>query len=158
MFGRKKKKPLHNHIDTLIGVNTSITGDIIFSGGLRVDGHIIGNVSANDDDHSTLVLTNEGSITGKIKVTHIVINGTVTGPIHARGYLELQAKAKVFGDIYYGSLEIQLGASVEGKMIHQDKLEPVNNHQLEKMVTLIPATSDQQSIPSETEEYNSTGS
>ncbi len=156
MFGRKKKKPLHNHIDTLIGVNTSITGDITFSGGLRVDGHIIGNVSASDDDHSTLVLSNEGSITGKISVTNIVINGIVTGPILARGYLELQAKAKVYGDIHYGSLEIQLGASVEGNMIHHDKLETTNQQQLEKMVTLIPATPDQQHITSESEGYNST--
>ncbi len=140
MFGRKKKKQLYNHIDTLIGMNTNITGDISFSGGLRVDGHITGNVIANDDEHSTLVLSSEGSITGKIQVTNIIINGTVTGPIHAQGYLELQTKARVYGDIYYGSLEIQLGASVEGKMIFQDKLEP------QKMVTLISATPEKQYI------------
>lgn len=145
MFGRKKKKQFYNHIDTLIGMNTHITGDISFSGGLRIDGHITGNVTANDDEHSTLVLSSEGSITGKVKVTNIIINGTVTGPIHAQGYLELQTKAKVYGDIYYGSLEIQLGASVEGKMIHQNKLEP------EKMVTLISAIPEKQYMPTESD-------
>jgi cytoskeletal protein CcmA (bactofilin family) len=143
MFGKKKKKQSFNHIDTLIGMNTHITGDINFSGGLRIDGHITGNVIANDDEHSTLVLSSEGTITGKIQVTNIIINGTVTGPIHAKGYLELQTKAKVYGDIHYGSLEIQLGASVEGKMILQDQLEP------QKMVTLIPATSEEQYIATE---------
>jgi cytoskeletal protein CcmA (bactofilin family) len=142
MFGRKKKNQLHNHIDTLIGVNTNITGDISFSGGLRVDGHITGNVIAADDEHGTLVLSDEGSIAGEIKVANIIINGTVTGPIHAQGYLELQAKAKVYGDVYYGSLEIQLGASVEGKMIHQDKLESVNEQQPEKTEILIPPAPD----------------
>ena len=149
MFGRKKKNQLHTHIDTLIGMNTSITGDISFSGGLRVDGHITGNVIANSDEQSTLVLSDEGSITGKIKVTNIIINGTVTGPIHAQGYLELQTKAKVHGDIHYGTLEIQLGASVEGNMIHQGKSELENNQPPEKMVTLISARPEKQPIATE---------
>lgn len=151
MFGRKKKNQLHNHIDTLIGVNTNITGDISFSGGLRIDGHITGNIIAADDEHSTLVLSDEGHIEGEIKVANIVINGTVTGPIHARGYLELQAKAKVYGDIHYGSLEIQLGASVEGKMIHQDKLESGNKQLSEKKITLIPSAPDKQRISTESD-------
>ena len=151
MFGRKKKNQLHNHIDTLIGVNTNITGDISFSGGLRIDGHITGNIIAADDEHSTLVLSDEGRIEGEIKVANIVINGTVTGPIHARGYLELQAKAKVYGDIHYGSLEIQLGASVEGKMIHQDKLESGNKQLSEKKITLIPSALDKQRISTESD-------
>jgi cytoskeletal protein CcmA (bactofilin family) len=151
MFGRKKKNQLHNHIDTLIGVNTNITGDISFSGGLRIDGHITGNIIAADDEHSTLVLSDEGRIEGEIKVANIVINGTVTGPIHARGYLELQAKAKVYGDIHYGSLEIQLGASVEGKMIHQDKLESGNKQLSEKKITLIPSAPDKQRISTESD-------
>ncbi|MEK7845326.1 MAG: polymer-forming cytoskeletal protein, partial [Pseudomonadota bacterium] len=71
--------------------------------------------------------------------------------IHARGYLELQAKAKVYGYIHYGSLEIQLGASVEGKMIHQDKLESGNKQLSEKKITLIPSTPDKQRISTESD-------
>lgn len=147
MFGRKKKKSLHPHIDTLIGANTHITGDINFTGGLRIDGHISGNVIAADDEHSTLVLSTEGSITGKIKVANVVINGTVTGPIQAQEYLELQEKAKVYGDVQYGSLEIQLGASVEGKMIHQSKLDTESAQQPETMIALIPSAVEKQHIP-----------
>lgn len=142
MFGRKKKKQLHPHIDTLIGANTNIEGDINFTGGLRIDGHISGNVIATDDEHSTLVLSTEGSIKGRIKVANVVINGTVTGPIHAQEYLELQEKAKVYGDVQYGSLEIQLGASVEGKMIHQNKSNAEDAQQPEKMITLIPSATE----------------
>ena len=146
MFGRKKKNQFHNHIDTLIGVNTNITGDINFSGGLRVDGHITGNVIATDIEHGTLVLSDEGHIKGRIEVPNIIINGTVTGPIYAQGYLELQAKAKVYGDVHYGSLEIQLGASVEGKMLHRSESESENKHQPEKRITLIPPITDKQHI------------
>ncbi len=136
MFGRKKKGKLNSHIDTLIGIKTNVTGDISFSGGLRIDGHVHGNITATEDEQSTLVLSDEGSVVGEIKVANVIVNGTVTGPIHAKEYLELQAKAKVFGDVHYGSMEIHLGASVEGKMIHKDKAQP------EKMVTLLPATPD----------------
>jgi cytoskeletal protein CcmA (bactofilin family) len=149
MFGRKKKKSLHPHIDTLIGANTHITGDINFTGGLRIDGHISGNVIAADDEHSTLVLSTEGSITGKIKVANVVINGTVTGPIQAQEYLELQEKAKVYGDVQYGSLEIQLGASVEGKMIHQSKPDTESAQQPETMIALMPSAVEKQHIPTE---------
>jgi cytoskeletal protein CcmA (bactofilin family) len=136
MFGIKKKRKFHSHIDSLIGPNTQIEGNINFSGGLRVDGHIRGNIIATGDTHSTLVLSEQGNIEGKIQVSNVVINGTVSGPIYADEYLELQAKAKVFGDVYYGSMEIQLGAAVEGKMIRMDSL------QSEKLVTLIPAAPD----------------
>jgi len=149
MFGRKKKKQLHPHIDTLIGADTNIAGDINFTGGLRIDGHISGNVIATDDEHSTLVLTTEGSIKGKIKVANVVINGTVTGPIYAQEYLELQGKAKVYGDVQYGSLEIQLGASVEGKMIHQNKSNAENAQQPGKMITLILPTAEKHQVSKE---------
>jgi len=136
MFGRNKKSKLHNHIDTLIGIKTHINGDINFTGGLRIDGHVNGNITATEKEQCTLVLSDEGSVEGEIQVDHVIINGTVSGPIHAKEYLELQAQAKVFGDVHYGTMEIHLGASVEGKMIHQGKVQP------EKMVPLISNTPD----------------
>ncbi|MCB1949816.1 polymer-forming cytoskeletal protein [Nitrosomonas sp.] len=136
MFGKKKKTKLHNHIDTLIGTQTQITGDIRFSGGLRVDGNINGNVIAEEGEQHTLILSNAGYVDGKIQVANVIINGTVKGPIHASRYLELQENAQIHGDVYYGSIEVKLGASVDGKMIHQDKL------QSDKLVTLIPAASE----------------
>ena len=136
MFGKNKKGKQHGHIDTLIGTKTHVEGNINFSGGLRVDGHVCGNITAIGDTQSTLVLSDQGNVDGKIQVSNVVINGTVTGPIQADEYLELQAKARVFGDVHYGSMEIQLGASVEGKLIRLDNVQP------EKLVTFIPASSD----------------
>ena len=76
MFGKKAAKP-HGHIDTLIGVDTCVQGDIEFSGGLRVDGHVRGNIIAIGEKPSTLVLSEQGTIEGKVQVSHAVINGTI---------------------------------------------------------------------------------
>jgi cytoskeletal protein CcmA (bactofilin family) len=89
-----------------------------FSGGLRVDGQIDGNVTANPGKSSTLVLSEHARVDGAINVTHLVVNGVVTGPVHAAEYLELQSKAKLIGDVHYKTLEIQLGAIIEGRLIH----------------------------------------
>jgi cytoskeletal protein CcmA (bactofilin family) len=117
MFGNKHSKP-QNRIDSLIGAGTKVNGDVHFSGGLRVDGEIDGNVTANLGKPSTLVLSEHARVDGAINVTHLVVNGVVTGPVYAADYLELQSKAKLIGDVHYKTLEIQLGAIIEGKLIH----------------------------------------
>lgn len=124
MFGSKTKKKLHSHIDTLIGSKSHVVGNLNFSGGLRVDGKISGDVISGGNENCTLVISDKGIVEGKIQVTNVIVNGTVAGPIHAKGYIELQSNAKVSGDVHYGSMEIQLGASVEGKMIHQSVAKP----------------------------------
>jgi cytoskeletal protein CcmA (bactofilin family) len=132
MFGKKTGKP-QNQIDSLIGVGTRIDGNISFSGGLRIDGHVRGNITAIGDKPSTLVLSDEGIIEGKIQVSHAVINGTVVGAIQTNEYVELQAKARVSGDVHYRTMEIQLGASIDGMLLHQDAQSD------NKVVMLIPA-------------------
>jgi len=117
MFSKRNNKP-QNRIDTLIGATTKIDGNFNFSGGLRVDGEINGNVVAVSDKPSTLVLSEHGRVNGEIDVTHLVVNGMIVGPVRVAEYLELQSKAKVIGDIHYKTLEIQLGAIVEGTLIH----------------------------------------
>ncbi|MBI4936840.1 MAG: polymer-forming cytoskeletal protein [Nitrosomonadales bacterium] len=117
MFGKRHSKP-QNRIDSLVGAETRVDGNLNFTGGLRVDGVVNGNVIAAPGKPSTLVLSEHGRINGEISVTHLVVNGSVEGPVHAADYLELQGKAKVVGDIYYKTLEIQLGAIVEGRLMH----------------------------------------
>ena len=136
MFGKEKGNKLQNRIDCLIGAGTVIEGNISFSGGLRVDGHVRGNVLAVDDKPGTLVLSEEARIEGEIRVSHVVINGTVVGPVHAVEYVELQAKANVTGDVYYRTLEMQLGAVVQGRLVYQPEAKS------DKVVPLKPATAD----------------
>ena len=117
MLFKNKNKP-QNRIDTLIGAETRVEGDIHFTGGLRVDGVVRGDVN-EDGTTSTLVLSEQGMIEGAVMVSHVVLNGRVVGPVHAKHYVELQAKARVVGDVYYKSLEMHTGAVIEGNLVYQ---------------------------------------
>ncbi len=117
MFGKKPNKP-QNRIDSLIGAGTRIEGNISFAGGLRVDGEIQGNVTAVVDQPSTLVVSERARIDGEIRVSHLVANGTINGPIYATESLELQSNSRLRGDVHYSTLEMHLGAIVEGRLVH----------------------------------------
>lgn len=109
-------KPIET-VDTLIGGGTVLQGDLEFSGGLRVDGHIKGHINALDTNNGTLVLSETGLIEGNITVPHVVINGTVKGNIISTGQVEMQSKAQVTGDIHYKAVEMELGASLNGNLV-----------------------------------------
>jgi cytoskeletal protein CcmA (bactofilin family) len=118
MFDKRAAPP--KRIDSLIGAGTSVEGDVAFAGGLRVDGTIHGQVSTVDGQPATLVVSEPAKIVGEVRVSHVVINGSVTGPVTANDYLELQAKARVNGDVTYRTLEMHVGAIVQGKLIHAE--------------------------------------
>jgi len=113
------KKQAKGRIDTLIGRNSRIKGDLTFSGGLHVDGEIHGNVGAEEGSESVLSLSQNGVIRGEVRVPHIVINGMVEGDVHAEKRLELGPAARVTGDVYYNLVEIAVGAAVNGKLVHK---------------------------------------
>jgi cytoskeletal protein CcmA (bactofilin family) len=135
MFGKKHSKP-QNRIDCLIGAGTVIEGNITFTGGLRVDGHVKGNIVATAEQPGTLVLSEHAQVDGEIHVSHAVINGKVTGPIQAVEYLELQGKAMVSGEVRYKALEMHLGAVVQGRLMHE------STGKSEKIVQFKPVSVD----------------
>lgn len=118
MFRKPASKP-QNRIDSLIGAGTRIEGNVSFTGGLRVDGEVAGNVTAAAGQPSTLVVSEKARIDGEIRVSHLVVNGTINGPVFAVEFLELQSRSRVNGDVHYSSLEMQLGAVVEGRLVHK---------------------------------------
>ena len=119
----KVSKPVET-IDTLIGAGSILQGDLEFTGGLRVDGHIKGHVSAQDSNNGTLVLSESGIIEGDVNVPHVVINGTVKGNIASNGHVELQSNANISGDIHYKAVEMELGAVLNGSLV-SDVSSPV---------------------------------
>lgn len=116
----KKNNRVQNTIDTLIGVDTRVEGNIHFAGGLRVDGTVIGTITEPNDQPSTLILSELGRIEGAITASKVVVNGTVVGPVKAAQFIELQTKARVTGDVYYNTLEMHTGAVIEGKLVYLD--------------------------------------
>ncbi len=121
MFGAKgaakgPAKP-QGRIDSLIGAGTTIEGNVNFTGGLRVDGRVHGSIVSSGDQPGMVVISEQAEVTGEIRVGHVIVNGRVSGPIHASETLDLQAKAHVTGDVHYHRLEIQGGAVVQGMLV-----------------------------------------
>lgn len=118
MFKKDKRKNKSTRLDTLIGQHTHIKGDISFSGGLRIDGSVAGNIHATGDSESVLTLSEQGSLEGDIKVPNVIINGTINGNVYASQHVELAPKAKIQGNVYYNLLEMAMGSQVNGQLIH----------------------------------------
>ncbi len=118
MFNKKKKAVKATRIDTLVGQHTHIKGDISFSGGLRIDGSVAGNINATGDTESVLTLSEQGAVEGEIRVPNLVINGTISGNVYASEHVELASKAKINGNVYYRLLEMAMGCEVNGQLIH----------------------------------------
>jgi cytoskeletal protein CcmA (bactofilin family) len=104
-------------VDTLIGRQTVITGDVRFSAGLHVEGRVIGNVIAEDpQSKAVLILSETGVIEGEVRVPNMVINGVVAGDVYATGHMELASRARVMGSVYYRLMEMAAGAEVNGNL------------------------------------------
>lgn len=128
MFGKKKDSTIEmTKLSSLIASNMEVTGDVQYVEGLRVDGHIKGNVKAKDDAKSLIVLSDQGSVTGNVSAYDAVINGTIRGDLHVSHFLELQASAHIVGNIVYRQLRMDCGASVEGKLTKLNGAEESSN-------------------------------
>ena len=118
-MGGKSKQTGLAKVHTLVGGDTEIRGDVIFDGGLFVDGTVIGNVEAKAGTASILNLSDKGSIEGQVRVPHVILNGTVIGDVYASERIELAAKARVTGNVYYNLIEMAIGAEINGQMVHE---------------------------------------
>lgn len=120
MLGKKKTTSGFKGNDykdhSFIAPHTEVVGDIKFTGGLHVEGRITGNIVSDDG-----ALHVHGEVVGEIRVPHVVINGLVQGNVHASEHIELAAKAVVHGNVYYKTMEMMLGAQVNGSLLHSDK-------------------------------------
>ena len=116
----KKKKNLGStRIDTLIGQGTQIKGDLVFSGGLHVDGKIIGDVVAAEGSDALLILSEFGRIEGDVKVPNMVLNGEIIGDVFGSARVELAPKSRINGSVYYNLIEMAIGAEVNGGLVHE---------------------------------------
>ena len=117
MFKQKQSKSAK--VDTLIGSQTRINGDVEFSGGLHLDGYINGNVKGDAGAGTFLSVSQQGSIEGSVIAPNVILNGVVKGDIEASGRVELGAKARVMGNVNYIIIETAVGAQINGKLIHR---------------------------------------
>jgi cytoskeletal protein CcmA (bactofilin family) len=117
MFRRKSSPSIEvNKLSSLIAPGVEIQGDVIITDGLRLDGHVEGNVHCRQDARGLLVLSEKGSISGSVRVHDAVVNGTIKGDLEVAHFLELQPGARVTGNISYRQLRMDCGATVEGRL------------------------------------------
>ncbi|MGH8854730.1 MAG: bactofilin family protein [Telluria sp.] len=121
MFGRQVK----SEIDSLVGISARIEGDLCFTGGLRIDGEVHGNVVAADGADSMLIVSEYARIEGEVRCASLVVNGYISGSVYSSELLELQPKGRIHGDVHYRLLEMHGGALVTGKLTHEAVGEPV---------------------------------
>jgi cytoskeletal protein CcmA (bactofilin family) len=112
-FSKKHKPP---PIRSLVGEGMVVQGELRFTEGLRIDGEVFGDVLAQGEARSILVISDNARVHGKVLASHVIINGEVKGPVHASELLELQPKARVEGDVRYDILEMHPGALLEGAL------------------------------------------
>jgi cytoskeletal protein CcmA (bactofilin family) len=117
MFGRKQRG--HTVVDTLVGSNTRVNGDLNFEGGCHVDGTVKGNVTADPESGSALSVSEDGTVEGGVTVPYVVLHGIVRGDVCASQRVELGPTARVIGNVYYNLIEMAIGAEINGKLVHQ---------------------------------------
>lgn len=123
MFGSSKNnasRPTMT-IDTLIGAKTKIKGDVSFSGGLRVDGNVVGSIVADGAPDAVLTISDQGSVEGEVRAPHVIINGVMKGDVVASERVELASQARVHGNVHYKVLEMAAGAQITGRVVREDE-------------------------------------
>ncbi len=109
---KRKQAPIR----TLIGEGTVVTGEIRFTDGIRIDGEVRGDLIAVGAERNLVVISEKARVHGKVKAGQVIINGEVNGPVHSDELLELQPRARIFGDVRYEALEMHQGATISGEL------------------------------------------
>lgn len=135
----KSARYSQSRTDTLIGAGTRIEGNITFTGVLRTDGQIIGDVSCDDDSRGTIVVGKLGSVTGAVKAPHVVVAGRVDGPVHSSESIEIHPDACVVGGGSYRNIVIHEGGVIEGVLTPRFPTEEGRSGQVHRVLSLDPA-------------------
>ena len=114
---KKNRRPKSSKVDSLIGKKARVLGEIRFAEGLHIDGLIKGNVVSDDNQPATLSVSASGTVEGHVKVPNVIISGIVKGDVYSSDYVELGSTARIEGDVYYGLIEMAMGAEVNGKLV-----------------------------------------
>ena len=118
-------------INTLIGSDISIVGNVTYEGIVHIEGDIKGSLVAIRDKESKLFINKLSTITGYVDASNVAIDGMVLGNVYAYELIQLGSNANIQGDIYYKSLEMEVGAKVDGRLINCSNKEDIDHHKLD---------------------------
>jgi cytoskeletal protein CcmA (bactofilin family) len=118
MLGNKKSTVSVAGKTTLISRDTVVLGDLRFSGTVDVEGLVQGNLIAESGKEALVRVVEKGRVEGEIRCPAVIINGEVEGDVYASKHLELAARARVKGNVFYALMEMAAGSEVNGSMSH----------------------------------------
>lgn len=110
MFQKINKTDSGSSSINLIGAGTSIVGDVVSTGDVRIDGSLKGNITIS----GKLVIGNTGKIEGDVSCQNADVSGELIGKVTIKELLQLKANSKLFGDIITNQLSIEPTAIFEG--------------------------------------------
>ena len=134
VFKTKKRNSLGKTIEnfeTIIGKSILIDGNLSISQGIRIDGTLNGNIFQDDGKTATVAISETGKVNGNIHAQHVIVSGHVNGNIYALDRVELLSSSRIEGEITYGSLGIEVGAKVLGK------LNQINTQEADNVVDMM---------------------
>ena len=100
---------------TLIAPSVVVSGDLRFSGTLRIDGKIDGKVTTSGSSMGSIILSKTGVLNGPVETTSLVVDGVINGNVKVTERLECRENARIHGNVSYGSIHISEGALIEGR-------------------------------------------
>ncbi len=108
---------MSNNINTLIGKDILITGELKYEGIVHIEATVNGSLVAIKDKESKLYINKSSVVKGSVDALNVAINGTINGNVYAYGLIQLGSDATINGDIFYKSIEMEVGAKIDGRMI-----------------------------------------
>lgn len=123
MLGKKQAEYVNAKVNSIIGTDMVLEGNITAQESIRIEGTVKGDVSSE----GTLVISPSGKITGNIKGSNIMVGGTIEGDMTSGGRIEVAASGKIIGNIRTKSLIIDENAVFQGQctMNTQNSVIPV---------------------------------
>ena len=122
---------MKNKINTLIGPDISIKGDIIYQGVVHVEASIEGSLVSDKKKESKLYINKSSTVKGYVDALNVAIDGTVHGNVYAYNLLQLGSNAFVKGNIYYKSIEMDVGAKIDGMLVVCESKEELDLHKID---------------------------
>ncbi|MCI0354087.1 MAG: polymer-forming cytoskeletal protein [Acidobacteria bacterium] len=146
MWGNTEKqgKTVTSSVDTLVGRQTEVHGDVRFTGGLHLDGTIKGKILADGKD-AVLSISESGKVEGDVRVPNLVLNGVIQGDVYATQRLNLSSKGRVNGNVYYKVIEMNSGATINGQLVHETaEPQALTHDKQDKSRKVVPLTNTEE--------------
>ncbi|MCY6372134.1 bactofilin family protein [Clostridium ganghwense] len=150
LFSSKDNKPTKatetRSIDTIVGVETDMEGNINSNGIIKIDGKYNGEICTKTD----VIIGETGFVKGNIKAENVSIAGRMEGNVRCTELLEITSTGKLIGDIEVKDISILQGAIFKGKStmtsVYEEEIEVLDEKEMEEKKSYYLEESAQEEI------------